>query len=269
MKIISYYYHLADGGEVRNKAEKRLCDLWYKSWSDQGFDAIVLGVDDAKKHPLYNNLEAKWKIANQGTKYGWTEYGMSCWHRWLAYATLDLPDDEVIYVSDYDVFSRGYTPETFPIDTHKNLHFLSDCCPCLLRGSVDKFKQIPDWFNRFINEDTYDRIGNFIKAYTEEPHHWFNDQEFFCLFKPDMLKAGLPVVFSHNEATFVVTSPMLEAFTGTIDNSEVTTSIAHFSHHFSDVLGEEHLSDVRPKYETLDDFRIALIKYYIGWQKSL
>lgn len=266
MKIVSYYYKLEGAGLSRNTAEKKLCDLWRKSWLDQGFDAIVLGVDDAKKHPLYNALETKWKIANQGTKYGWTEYGMSCWHRWLAYATLDLPDDEVIYVSDYDVFSRGYKPETFPIDEHDNLHFLSDCCPCLLRGSVGKFKQIPGWFDRFINEDTYARIGNCVKAYTEEPHHWFNDQEFFCLFKPDMLEDGLPIVFSHE---FMVTGASLEAFTGTIDNSEITTSIVHFSHHFSDVMGKEHLSDVRSKYETLDDFRIALIKHYIGWQQFL
>ena len=85
MKIYTYHDDLKNDF---HKRQHELIKLWKLSWSNQGFEPIVLRQSDAKKHPFYNDFlyEIK-KISEVITRKKTSKFGLSCWLRWLAYAS--------------------------------------------------------------------------------------------------------------------------------------------------------------------------------------
>lgn len=158
MKIYTYYQN------IKFKQQNELIDLWKISWSRQGYEPIVLNLEDVKKHPYFDTLHTKIKeFAIKLGNYKISNYGMSCWLRWLAYAT---QSDEKFYVSDYDAINVNF-PITEPKD---KLHLMDNACPFLASGTPKQFENLC----KSIIEITNQRL-EILKSQTNYCH----DQEFF------------------------------------------------------------------------------------------
>jgi hypothetical protein len=158
MKIYTYYQN------INHSSQNELIDLWKISWSRQGYEPIVLNLQDAKKHSYFDTLNSEMrKIFKEITNKEISDYGMSCWFRWLAYAT---QEDEKFYVSDYDAINVNF-PITEPSNT---LHLMDFACPFLASGTPIQFENLCKAFVEVSNE----RI-DILKQQTDHYH----DQEFF------------------------------------------------------------------------------------------
>ena len=160
MKIYTYYQ------EIDHKKQNELIHLWKTSWSRQGYEPIILHLEDAKKHPYFEvfNLEIR-RISKEIIGKEITEYGMSCWFRWLAYAT---QADEKFYVSDYDAININ-----FPIvEPNDKLNLLCGNCPFIASGTSKQFENLCKAFVEISNNRLQElkRINR---------HAWFHDQNFF------------------------------------------------------------------------------------------
>ena len=158
MKIYTYYQ------DINHSSQNELIDLWKISWSRQGYEPIVLNLQDAKKHSYFETLNSEMRrIFKEITNNEISKYGMSCWFRWLAYAT---QSDKKFYVSDYDAINMNFSI-TEPND---KLHLMDNDCPFLASGSP---KQFEDLCKAFVEVST-DRLDT-LKV---EASH-YHDQEFF------------------------------------------------------------------------------------------
>jgi len=158
MKIYTYYEN------INFPYQNELIELWKISWSRQGYEPIVLNLEDAKKHPYFNTLYKEIQsFAIQLGNHKINRYGMSCWLRWLAYAT---QTEERFYVSDYDVINVNF-PITEPND---KLHLIDSACPCFASGTPKQFENLCRAFIEITNE----RL-EILKTQTVYNH----DQEFF------------------------------------------------------------------------------------------
>ena len=163
MKIYTYYQNLNDPNQ------DELIDLWKISWSRQGYEPIVLNLEDAKKHSFFETLNSEMRrIFKEITNKEIGDYGMSCWFRWMAYAT---QADEKFYVSDYDAINASF-PITEPID---KLNLLDFPAPFFASGTPIQFENLCKSFV----EISKDRI----EILKEKTNH-YHDQEFF-LFNYD------------------------------------------------------------------------------------
>jgi len=158
MKIYTYYQ------DINFSAQNELIDLWKISWSRRGFDPVVLNLEDAKKHPYFETLNREMRIIFKeitGKQIG--EYGMSCWFRWLAYAT---QTEEKFYVSDYDAINVN-----FPIiEPNDKIHLMDFACPFLASGTPIQFENLCKVFIEVSNQR--------IDILKRQANH-YHDQEFF------------------------------------------------------------------------------------------
>jgi len=163
MKIYTYYQ------EIAHEKQHELIDLWKTSWSRQGYEPIILNLEDAKKHPYFEafNLEIR-RISKEIIGKDINNYGMSCWFRWLAYATVN-DSNEKFYVSDYDAININF-PITEPND---KLNLLCGNCPFIASGTSKQFENLCKAFITVSNE----RLGE-LKAKAHKMK-WYHDQEFF------------------------------------------------------------------------------------------
>lgn len=161
MKIYTYYQTLNDN---YFQTDPKLIELWKISWSRQGYEPIVLNLEDAKKHPYFETLNSEMRrIFKEITNKEIEEYGMSCWFRWLAYAT---QTEEKFYVSDYDAINVN-----FPIkEPDDKLHLMDLDCPFFASGTPKQFEKLCKAFVEVSNER--------IDILKQQANH-YHDQEFF------------------------------------------------------------------------------------------
>lgn len=158
MKIYTYYQ------DIDFSAQQELIDLWKLSWSRQGYEPIVLNLEDAKKHPYFETLSREMRvISNKIMSNKINDFGMSCWFRWLAYAT---QPEEKFYVSDYDAINVNFAI-TEPSD---KLHLLDGSCPFFASGTPSQFENLCKAFIEISNER--------IEVLKRQTNH-YHDQEFF------------------------------------------------------------------------------------------
>lgn len=158
MKIYTYYQN------INHPSQQELIDLWKISWSRKGYKPIVLGPEDAKKHSYFETLNTDIrKIYTEITNKQISNYGMSCWFRWLAYST---QTEEKFYVSDYDVINVNF-PIAEPID---KLHLMDNACPFLASGTSKQFENLSKAFVEVSNQR--------IEILKHQASH-YHDQEFF------------------------------------------------------------------------------------------
>jgi len=162
MKIYTYYE------DINFKQQNELLDLWKISWEKMGFTPIVLGLEDARKSPRYEDFCKKMKfIFAKITGKKLSNYGLSCFVRWLAYANIEDKESR-FFVSDYDVINSGKWQTWHPI-TNK-LHFYDSACPCLASGNAQEFNQLCNAF--------FDVTMNRLTTLQDKANH-YHDQEFF------------------------------------------------------------------------------------------
>jgi len=158
MKIYTYYQ------KINQSPQNELIDLWKISWSRQGYEPIVLNLEDAKKHSYFDTLNTEMRrIFKEITGRVISDYGMSCWFRWLAYAT---QKEENFYVSDYDAINVNF-PITEP---NEKLHLMDSDCPFLASGTPTQFENLCKAFVKISNER--------IQILKQQANH-YHDQEFF------------------------------------------------------------------------------------------
>ena len=94
------------GTGMDDNADVELINAWRKRWNDAGWDAIVLSLDHAKRHPRYDEFKNKLKdIPMKGTGGSGLNriYNELCFYRWLAISAVGGG-----WMSDYDTFPIGY-----------------------------------------------------------------------------------------------------------------------------------------------------------------
>jgi hypothetical protein len=171
MKIYTYYE------DINVPRQTEILELWKYSWEKYGFDAIVLSEIDAQKNVLYNKFIEKMReihlnIINQPI----SNYGMSCYKRWLAYAT---QNEEKFYFSDYDIINNGFLPEQ-PID---KLHLMDECCPCFGSGRPSQIQ--------VLCETMLDMsLENIDKLINKKITPCYHDQEFFVYNKSKLMETN-------------------------------------------------------------------------------
>lgn len=158
MKIYTYYE------DINFNKQNELIDLWKISWSRQGYEPIVLNLEDAKKHSYFETLNTEMRrIFREITNKEISDYGMSCWFRWLAYAT---QAEKKFYVSDYDAINVN-----FPVTEPSNeLHLMDEACPFLASGTPAQFEALCKAFVEVSSER--------IETLKRQANH-YHDQEFF------------------------------------------------------------------------------------------
>ena len=197
MKIYTYYQN------INHDRQPELIDLWKISWSRQGYEPIVLNLEDAKRHPYFDTLNTEMRrIFKEITNNEISEYGMSCWFRWLAYAT---QADEKFYVSDYDAINVNF-PITEPSNT---LHLMDAHVPCFASGTPTQFKNLCKAFVDVSNQR--------IDILKSQANH-YHDQEFFD-YNREELKNHHNIVMTRDRDKLL--SPYIK---------DHLTPIIHFSH---------------------------------------
>ena len=251
MKIYTYYQN------INHDSQNELIDLWKISWSRQGYEPIVLNLKDAKRHSYFETLNTEMRrIFKEITNNEIADYGMSCWFRWLAYAT---QTDEKFYVSDYDAINIKF-PITEPND---QLHLMDGDCPFLASGTPKQFENLCKAFVELSNQ----RI-DILKQQTDHYH----DQEFFQYnFMPqnnefaEDLRNQHDILMTRNRHELggcidpmenkILAGPNI----GYIENEKY--GVVHVSHSNIRILQETY---VQYKKQNASQLRINLIKNLLG-----
>jgi hypothetical protein len=169
MKIYTYYEN------INFKNQNELIKLWKESWEANGFNAIVLSLEDAKKNTYYEEFVNKIKqIHLDITGKDITLYGLSCYIRWLAYSA--QTDIEPFIVSDYDVINKKFKASEI-IETNEKITFMDRYCPCLVYGITKQFFS----FCEDIISYSIENISDLKKQYQEKRLTNYHDQEFLVL----------------------------------------------------------------------------------------
>ena len=80
-------------------------ELWKQLWTERGWDARVLTMADARRHPLFESLYERIQKLNMCAE-GFPMFQRLCFARWLAYAA-----DGDGWMSDYDILPMNFDPD--------------------------------------------------------------------------------------------------------------------------------------------------------------
>ena len=108
-KIYTYYENLNDTDPEMHES---LLGVWEESWKKQGFDPIILSIDDAKKSSLFNqymDLVQEVHIEVRGgaglkQKNPVHKYWLAAQREIAAFHTIQEPS----FISDYDVINKSF-----------------------------------------------------------------------------------------------------------------------------------------------------------------
>jgi len=98
MKIFTFYNQI-DGFIAEN--ETALIELWKKSWSQHGYEPVVISDTEAMKNPRFAEFDAH--MSTLPTINGY-KYEGACYKRWLA---MEVVAEGPCLMSDYDVMCYG------------------------------------------------------------------------------------------------------------------------------------------------------------------
>jgi len=114
MNVISYFNLIPN--EKFSQESSELISLWKRSWSQQGWNPIVLDETWAHKNTLYEQLNFNKPSANFYSKnpVGSFEYNRCCYLRLLAYCQYVKENGPTLYC-DCDVINYGLPPDILNI----------------------------------------------------------------------------------------------------------------------------------------------------------
>ena len=166
MKIYTFYDRVK-----KFPCQLDLIDMWKKSWSDNGFEPIVLTTADVQHHEYYDTYVASMNELHYEItgKYLQT-YGLSCYLRWLAYS---MVSDEYILTSDYDIINYTLKPHHVDIDVD-HVYMMNAATPCMVASKPTLFKSLCHMFVDVMSENIDRWRGTF------DDDVWLHDQEFFA-----------------------------------------------------------------------------------------
>lgn len=131
MKVYTFYENIDFINKNSNQEE--LINLWKESWINNGWDPIVLTIDDVLMTDEEHNLISKIPTVNN------IDYEIACYIRWRAMYRVGGG-----WMSDYDVVNNGFTPND--AKKYESMSILQGHVPCLVYGSSNNYNDI---FNIF------------------------------------------------------------------------------------------------------------------------
>ena len=128
-------------------SQRRLIEVWRKSWAKAGWDPVVLSESDMLSCPKYRYYKTKfWALP---TEYG-HDYEGACFMRWAAVAHLGGG-----MMTDFDVINYGFTPR----DADPNqMQLFCDVEPNriymgAILGIREHFQEMADIFAEWVPDD--------------------------------------------------------------------------------------------------------------------
>jgi len=178
MKVYTYFEHINLYARRFSNYQDELLKLWKISWKQRGFEPTVLNLDHAKQHEYYiEYIERLETLHLDILNTPLTKYGLSCYLRWLAYATVKT--ECPFYVMDYDIINTGLDIiELENIDSQ--LHLMSWCCPCFASGTPKQFEDLCRKFI-YISNDNIEKSRQLHKKLPVG--NCYHDNEFFIFHK--------------------------------------------------------------------------------------
>lgn len=156
--VIHTFFHYIDpskkGTGMSVEADERLLALWKQEWSDAGWDPVVLSLEDAEKHPRFEEFKEtleKVPLMGKGGRGVNIFYNQLCYYRWLAMAAVGGG-----WMSDYDVFPVRHVDEGdhsdhnkafLPGDGYFTVHAIvsgsaGSGIPCFMSGTADEWEKM-------------------------------------------------------------------------------------------------------------------------------
>lgn len=140
MNIYTYFVPVS---QIDYEGECRILNIWKRTWSEFGWNPVVLTENDAKGSPRYDWYFAQMKKKPFMNSF---EYEMACFQRWLAMAQIGGGVH-----SDYDCMNNGLQPEdikSFVEDGNMTVYEPAHI-PSLVSGSYREYHRMVDLFAGF------------------------------------------------------------------------------------------------------------------------
>ena len=181
MKIYTYYE------DVGFHSQLELIELWKQSWSNNGFEPIVLTREDAKRSELYQeyyDFVQRVHEKSVGIELNDNSYWMAAQLEIVAWHTTQQPS----FVSDYDIINKSWK---FFGELPSKVHWRDYCCPCFASGDGSGWKK---YIKFLLNRE--DKIIEWcISENKRTGRVEFGDQDFLvALYKKCFLSSLLSVV---------------------------------------------------------------------------
>lgn len=162
MKIICFYEPILVNNNVTefSRDSLELIKLWEKSWSKNGWNPVVLSLQDAKKHPKYYEIDLKNYSSNlYKNSINGNSYLELCYSRWFAYGCHDGA------WSDYDVINYGFRPEEIEDFILQKPIFIDNIGSCGFSTSAGHEKIIEVFIEAYKNDEVVNNIFNFQEQF--------------------------------------------------------------------------------------------------------
>jgi hypothetical protein len=239
MKIYTYYE------DIKFKQQEKMLELWKTSWKNAGFEPKILSKEDAKKSSFYEEFVEKMKdIHLRVMKKEISDYGLSCYVRWLAYST---QPSEYFYVADYDCINNGLEP----LSITDKLHLMDDACPCFVSGKPDQFNNLCHLFI----DISLERIEEIVSTNNCVCYH---DQNFFITNMTSHNKNKQALL----EANNIILTRDRKNDVGPFElNKKNTVKVLHISHQNANNI-KTTIKDFEEK--SVDEIRIFLMDKIIN-----
>jgi hypothetical protein len=240
MKIYTYYE------DIQFQQQEKMLELWQISWRNAGFEPKILCREDAKQSSFYEEFVDKIKnIYLTIMKKEISDYGLSCYLRWLAYS---VQKNEYFYVSDYDCVNNGL--ESF-IETDK-LHLMDYACPCFASGKPDHFEKLCHLFI----DISLDRITEIMLAINN--FVWYHDQEFFAINMTHPYNKNKKELLEVNN--IIMTRDLINGIGPFNINQKNTVKVLHISHD-----NIKNIKKITKEFDnkTVDEIRVLLMEKVI------
>lgn len=175
MKVYAYYQNIAQS----KQGEEFACANWWKtSWTNQGWEPVMLNRSHALGSPLYNKLQQKLMSNSMGlhpellNRFDWM---VARFIRWCALYAAGGG-----WMTDYDVVNKRFTPEIAKAyESHGTIHINGDEPAYIFyatkehcANAIKKFVQesIVDG-NKVVNESEILGVENTLSDILDLIHH--------------------------------------------------------------------------------------------------
>lgn len=130
MNLYTYHENIGDADQILNS--QRLIDVWWKHHYAHGFAPFILGVEDAKRHPFFEEFNA---AVSKFPSTVFEGFDLACFRRWLAMAKVGGG-----LMADYDLFIyNGFAKSWLKRDDGRITLFDKRPSPGLVFGSSQAY----------------------------------------------------------------------------------------------------------------------------------
>jgi hypothetical protein len=131
-------------------SNEELLEAWKEAWYDAGWEPLVLGLEEAKKHKNYERFIDAFNEADFEVR----DYDRIYFLRWLAMAVVGGG-----WMSDYDTFPVYSHPlrDGFVLPNGGNFTCYSRHVPNIVSGSLEEWERLSDllYFSYKMHEDEF------------------------------------------------------------------------------------------------------------------